>query len=344
MSDVTILTTLGLFIIDENQYPASSGRAPEYNIIGGGASYAIVGGRIASGSKLGRGVCGIFDKGSDFPQEIETEIETWKSGAIFRATPDRLTSRGANIYGEDGVRRFVYRTPKKRIMAEDIVETGGLVELRSFHFCCSVERCQETIDIFAAARASRNPNLDRPKIIFEPFPEVCVSENLDKLHEVLPLVDVFTPNLNEAADFYLLSELPETLEAIESLALGFLISSPKNGGVVLRCGALGCFVKTRDVSIMLPAYHQDQEKVVDVTGGGNSFCGAFMVALELSGDWIAAGIAGNIASGIVIEKLGMPKVEGDLWNGVLFHDRLAHYLAANKNLLSEFDPQKFSWM
>ncbi|KAM9915215.1 hypothetical protein OXX59_010604, partial [Metschnikowia pulcherrima] len=104
------------------------------------------------------------------------------------------------------------------------------------------------------------------------------------------------------------------------------------------------FVKTRGVSLMLPAYHQNQQNVVDVTGGGNSFCGAFMTALELSRDWIAAGIVGNIASGVVVEKLGMPSVKGDIWNGVSFKERLATYLDANKQLLTVFDPATINWI
>ncbi|KAM9925358.1 hypothetical protein OXX59_003940 [Metschnikowia pulcherrima] len=343
MTTVPLLTTLGLFIIDGNEYPASINRPAENNIIGGGASYAIIGGRIACGQKLGRQICGIIDKGSDFPAEIEDEMKTWDSGAIFRNTPERLTSRGVNIYGEDGVRQFVYKSPKKRIVADDILHTGNLLDSRTFHFCCSIERCEETIDIFLAERAKKGIST-RPKFIFEPFPEVCVPENLENLHKIMHKVDVFSPNLNEAADFYSMSVLPETPEDIEQLASKFLASSGPHGGVVLRCGALGCFVKTRGVSLMLPAYHQNQQNVVDVTGGGNSFCGAFMTALELSRDWIAAGIVGNIASGVVVEKLGMPSVKGDIWNGVSFKERLATYLDANKQLLTVFDPATINWI
>ncbi|OBA22467.1 Ribokinase-like protein [Metschnikowia bicuspidata var. bicuspidata NRRL YB-4993] len=343
MGEHPILTTLGLFIIDENHYPPSSGREPEYDIIGGGGPYAIVGGRIAAGSKLGHCICGIIDKGTDFPAGVERDIAAWNSGAIFRHTPGRLTSRGANIYGDDGVRTFVYKTSKKRIVADDILATEGLLELRSFHLCCSMERCEETIGVFMRERAKRDAGLARPKFVFEPFPAVCVAENLPLLHRMLPLVDVFTPNLDEAASFFQMAELPQTPKDIGALALRFLASSPAGGGVVLRCGALGCFVQTHHLSLMLPAYHQDQAKVVDVTGGGNSFCGAFMTALELSGDWITAAVVGTIASGIVIERLGMPLVDGDVWNGVLFHDRLARYTATHSDVLAGHDLGPFDW-
>lgn len=341
MSD-PLFSTLGLFIIDENQYPESWKRHPEFNIIGGGGSYAIIGGRFVSGPKLGKRVCGIIDKGSDFPERIQEEMESWGSGAIFRYDPNRLTSRGANIYGEDGVRNFVYRAPKKRIEGVDIVNTENLVNLRSFHFCCSVERCEETIDLLST-KAQENGR-PKPLYVFEPFPEVCTHENLDVLNRMLHKVDVFSPNLNEAAALAGLDKLPTTEEEIKRLANLFLKYSSPSGGIALRCGELGCYILTQTVSIMLPAYHQSQSTVVDVTGGGNSFCGAFITALCLSGDWLTSGILANLASGCVIETLGMPKLDGEKWNKLTVKERLQLYLNSNKEILADFDQKKIDWM
>lgn len=342
MSDTPVLTTLGLFIIDENQYPKSRNREPEYDIIGGGASYAIIGGRIAAGPDFGRRVCGILDKGSDFSPQIETEIETWGSGAIFRSTPNRLTSRGANVYDENGIRTFIYRAPKKRIEGSDILETGNLIDLRSFHFCCSVERCEETIDLFLDK--TKDNGKPPAKFIFEPFPEVCKPENLEALNKILHKVDVFSPNLDEAAAFYGLKKLPRTEEEIAELALKFFKFSSANGGVVLRCGALGSYILSRTVSVMLPAYHNDQKCVIDVTGGGNSFCGGFITALVISNDWLTAGILGNIVSGCVIETLGMPKFNNGKWNGLSVKDRLQRYVNANREILQDNKMPVIEWI
>lgn len=338
MSDEPLLTTLGLFIIDENRYPLSSGRATEVDIIGGGASYAIVGGRIAAGERLGSRICGIVDKGSDFPEAVQQTLEDLGTGIVFRDTPDRLTTRGANVYTEDGAREFIYLAPKKRIVAEDILADQHLLSLRSFHFCCSLERCEEAIDLFAQHRGHRK----KAKVIFEPFPGICNPENAAALFKMLHKVEIFSPNLMEAAAF-LLRLIPTTEKEIANLAAKFYPFCPKDGGVVLRCGELGCFIKSANVSVMLPAYHQDQTKVVDVTGGGNSFCGAFVAALELSGDWLLAGVLASVASGIVIEQLGLPSVVGDVWNGLSIHDRLAKYCTWHKEIVGDFD-QSLQWM
>lgn len=330
--DVTpLFTTLGLFIIDDNVYPESWNRETEYNIIGGGASYAIVGSRFVAGPKQAKGIYGIIDKGSDFPKEVEEEIMSWGTGTIFRQDNTRLTTRGANIYRDDGVREFVYRSTKKRIEAKDVISTG-LIHLSCFHFCCSVERCEESIDIF------NNLNADSgiaPTYVFEPFPEVCVAENFAQLSEMLRKVTVFTPNLNEAAGFAGLRNLPQTEAEIRTLARLFF-QYMSGGCVVLRCGELGSYVCSENVDIMLPAYHQDQSKVVDVTGAGNTFCGAYITALKLSNsDYVYAGVMATLASGCAIECLGVPKLENEKWNGLTVKERLQHYIKENALILED---------
>lgn len=345
MADTPLLTSLGLFIIDENQYPESWNRSPEFDIIGGGLSYAVIGARIVTGKFVGPRISGIIDMGTDFPASLKSEIEKWGTGVIFRANLDRLTTRGVNIYRENGVRDFEYRNPKKRILGKDIIDTAPLLSLRSFHFCCAIDRCEETIDDFLSL--TKNNGYPKPKFIFEPFPDICTPQNLENLQGMLHKVDVFSPNLHEAASFYELeSSLQHSEENIRGLAEKFHSFQSKNSGVVLRCGELGCYVKTSTISIMIPPYHIDQSKVVDVTGGGNSFCGAFIAALELCGDWIVSAILASIASGIVIEQLGMPNLadEDELWNGESVEDRLKIYMGRNGHLLQYFQRNLITWM
>lgn len=329
------MTSLGLFIIDENQYPPSWNRTPELDIIGGGLSYAVIGARIVSGPKYSKRITGIVDMGLDFPPAIKKEIESWDTGLIFRSDSSRMTTRGINIYREDGVRDFKYISPKKRILGEDILEVQPLANLRTYHFCCAIDRCESTIDDFLE-RSSLHV-LSKPKFIFEPFPDVCVPQNLAALESMLHKVDVFSPNLHESASFHQLEKSAPSEELIRGLAEKFHKFQTSDGGVVLRCGELGCYVLSDTVSVMLPAYHIDQEKVVDVTGGGNSFCGAFVTALELSGDWLLSAVLATVASGIVIEKLGMPTLQNEFWNNETVKERLSSYIDRNRALLLELN-------
>ncbi|KAI5967441.1 MAK32 [Candida theae] len=319
---MTILTTLGMFIIDENQYidpPAPK----QTNIIGGAGTYAMIGARIVSSPELGLKISGIIDEGTDFPSEVHDEIDSWHTGVIFRQNNHRLTTRGVNTYIKD-IRHFHYQTDKRRIEVEDIFQYEKLKYSKCYHLICSIDRCR---DIIGKIREI-NPDA---KYIYEPLPDDCISVNYEKLQMLLPLVDIFTPNLDEARAFLANSDDMDVFD----LCLEFTkFQKMTNSGTVIRCGADGCGLRTIDNRmIKLPAYHQNQADVVDVTGGGNSFCGGFIMGWYLSqGDWLVGGVCGNIASGCIIEKLGVPKVneEGQEFNGKTLQERLDKYLDMTK--------------
>ncbi|CCG22700.1 Mak32 protein [Candida orthopsilosis Co 90-125] len=320
---MTILTTLGMFIIDENQYidpPAPK----KTNIIGGAGTYAIIGARIVSSPKLGHQISGIIDEGTDFPVEVHKEIESWQTGVIFRRNNHRLTTRGVNTY-VGGIRHFHYQTEKRRIQVEDVFQYDKLKYSKCYHLICSIDRCRDIIEQINEV----NPNA---KYIYEPLPDDCVASNYDKLQGLLPLIDIFTPNLDEARAFFRTDD-PDSRELCSKFTQ---FQKIPNSGTVIRCGADGCCISTIDSeSFKLPAYHQNQADVIDVTGGGNSFCGGFIMGWYLSqGDWLVGGICGNIASGCIIERLGMPKVSEDGWklNGKSLRERVDTYLRNNSKL------------
>ena len=88
------VVSLGMFIIDDIYYPIP--RAPVTDIIGGAGSYAVVGARIMQGS--GHGIGWTVHTGYDFPENVRKEIESWGTSCNFVNTPERLTTRGLNIY------------------------------------------------------------------------------------------------------------------------------------------------------------------------------------------------------------------------------------------------------
>lgn len=82
----------------------------------------------------------------------------------------------------------------------------------------------------------------------------------------------------------------------------------------------------------MPAYHfNNPAKVVDPTGGGNSFLGGFSLGYVLShGNLKVASVSGNIAAGCAIEQLGVPKFRDNKWNGMSYAERLSHYITEFK--------------
>lgn len=110
-----------------------------------------------------------------------------------------------------------------------------------------------------------------------------------------------------------------------------LLNNTKVKAIVVRSGKDGCYVATNTESAWLPAYHQDASKVVDPTGGGNTFLGGFSITLARSSmvDFASikrAVISGAVAASFAIEQIGMPTLAGEgdreTWNNASVQKRL----------------------
>ncbi|KAL2153360.1 hypothetical protein VTH82DRAFT_4515 [Thermothelomyces myriococcoides] len=87
----------------------------------------------------------------------------------------------------------------------------------------------------------------------------------------------------------------------------------------------------------IPAYYGDgytkgdaRDKVVDPTGGGNTFLGALSVALARGKSIEEACVWGHVAASFAIEQVGFPVLSVDeqgreTWNGVRVEDRLREF-------------------
>lgn len=81
----------------------------------------------------------------------------------------------------------------------------------------------------------------------------------------------------------------------------------------------------------LPAYHTNAEKVVDPTGGGNTFLGGLAVALARGKSIEEACAWGSVAASFAIEQVGVPEIGKDeegreTWNGERVEERLRGYV------------------
>jgi ribokinase len=71
--------------------------------------------------------------------------------------------------------------------------------------------------------------------------------------------------------------------------------------IALTLGAQGCILLTADREINLPAYSVN---VVDTTGAGDAFIGAFSTAIASGHDFLTAGQWGNAAGALATTSLG----------------------------------------
>lgn len=184
--------------------------------------------------------------------------------------------------------------------------------------------------------------VERPLLVWEPFPAECQPAFLDRHLEACGLVDVFSPNHVELLGLFGETTAPEAPSpsldkgVVESCA-GKLLDAMTAAGplsrhprtVLVRAAEHGSFLASAHRSLWLPPVHADAGKVVDATGGGNAFLGAFAVALERSGDAVEACAHGHVAASFAIEQIGFPTLrtdgEEDLWNDASFAKRLRMY-------------------
>jgi ribokinase len=115
--------------------------------------------------------------------------------------------------------------------------------------------------------------------------------------EMLPMVDVLTPNETEA-EIITGREVRTTEEA--TVAAGLLLDAGV-GVVVITLGANGALVVTDDGALHVPGRRVD---VVDTTGAGDAFNGALAVALAEGQPLEEAVAFSNVAAALQVTKLG----------------------------------------
>ncbi|KAI0035582.1 Ribokinase-like protein [Vararia minispora EC-137] len=329
-----VFATLGLFIIDEfsfsdeNGNPTNEKRPAE---IGGGGTYAAIGARMWLPPRT-FGM--VIDAGTDFPQDVHAALKDYSEEMwCFRTQEGHMTTRALNIYRGQH-RDFEYLTPRIRLTPRDLVNTR-LADPLTIHFVCSPKRAH----VITSELRELGWN---PTTIYEPIPFRCVPEELPSLLEVLPAIDVLSPNAGEALSLLSVPE-PVTREKIEQAAKRFVdagVGSESNGFVVIRSGEMGSYVLSRGHGgEWIDAYWQDQSKVIDVTGAGNAFLGGLAAGITLeSGDVYEAALYGTVSASFVIEQGGLPHLtrlspntpDIEEWNGDSPRKRLEE-VRARKN-------------
>lgn len=129
--------------------------------------------------------------------------------------------------------------------------------------------------------------------ILNPAPARSIDEDNFKL------IDYFTPNETEA-EFYLNKKI-ETTEDIRHAANGLLKKGIKN--VIITLGEKGIFFANRKENFFLEAYKL-KKPVIDTTGAGDAFNGAFAVGLANDLEIKEALTFANKVAGISTTKLG----------------------------------------
>lgn len=216
---------------------------------------------------------------------------------------DRISTGCAFVtYFSDGERKFIFHIGNTPAVLAPAPAPQKLEGLKFFHIMgCSLMadmafggRIVETMRAAAAAGAkiSFDPNV-RPELMKDP-------EAKDLIAAVLQQTSVFMPGKSELR---MLSGCDDIEEAVQAMFREY----PKMEIIALKNGKKGCIIYTRDTRFAFGVY---AVPVLDATGAGDSFDGAFLCAL-LEGKSIedAAKMATAAAS---LNTAAFGPMEGDI--------------------------------
>jgi len=117
--------------------------------------------------------------------------------------------------------------------------------------------------------------------------------------ELIPLVDFLTPNQTEASALLKASWTIRNFEDARAAAEALL-----GGGyaaVALKLGELGCYIASDETRAAIPGF---KVRAIDTTGAGDTFNGAFAVALAEGAALEEAGRFANAAAAISVTRRG----------------------------------------
>ncbi|KAI0435588.1 Ribokinase-like protein [Xylaria telfairii] len=325
--------SLGMFLLDEIRFPDGN---KVVDVPGGSGLYATLGARLFKPGSTAVDVGCIILAGYDLPESTVRFLESWQITLLLIRDVDKPCTRGLLQYEDDGSGRntFTYVTTPLRPSATHLA-ASSLLFATSFQFLAVPEDLEKQVSTLFRLREEQGI-ADRPLIVWEPAPLGCSSANLASHLKACALVDVFSPNRVELS--YLIGEKTKTKgdfspSIIEAQARKFVeagIGPNGNGLAVIRSGEHGVLLLSNNMQAeWLPTYHEKgASQVVDPTGAGNTFLGAFAVALQETRDPREAGLRANVAASYAIEQFGPPKLtqasesSGELWNSSEVMSRL----------------------
>ncbi len=288
MSRVSYVS-IGNVIIDDIVLPDG---VTHMGVLGGGGTHAIVGMRIWT-DEIGF----VAAVGSDLLPECREALEAYNidlSGIVLRS--GYQTARAWQIFEWDERRfelfrtdfdDFIRRSPQLEEMPKDYWQAKG------FHLLSDARGGEaEVVD---ALKRQGNPI-----VLWEPPPLIVTPEGRDMAREILPRVDIFSPNLREATALCETSDVEAIMDTL--IDWGTEIVS-------LRMGIQGSAVRQRGKqTVRIPIVPTE---VIDVTGAGNAYCGGFLVGYVETGDVRMAAMCGAVSASFAIEQFGIPHITAE---------------------------------
>ncbi|KAI9091267.1 Ribokinase-like protein, partial [Phlyctochytrium arcticum] len=280
-------------------------------------------------SRLLSYVCNI---GEDCPSDVHDALTALDITLEKRLIPNEKQPRAWNVFGSDenpGHRSFKFQTPEDsyinhfRVSPEQF-PPSWFSSVEYVHLLMSPARLTDWIHKFKTLAAKRT---SLPFIVWEPSPDSCTSSHWTDFLQACLMVDVVSPNHEETQSLakgvspdLSSSDRPNVLNDLQTLATCLTESVAKIAEkgrrpiFVIRAAQHGCLVVESDEpGTLVPAVWgpDQQDRVKDVTGAGNSFMGGFMVGFARTKDAVEAAKYGAVSASFTVEQIGCPAILDD---------------------------------
>ncbi|RXK37627.1 hypothetical protein M231_05103 [Tremella mesenterica] len=202
--------TLEEFIIDTFTHIQEDGSQVDVDQpdqIGGGGSYAIIGARIfLPPTKVGMLLSYTPES---LPEPMRQSLlaygeEMW---AFVLRKDGNPTTRILNTY-HGQIRTERYLSPPNLFTPLSLLSTPWINPSNPedwpiiIHFISYSDRARKVVEELDILREKMGKDDWIPKLVWEPYPPMCIPENVTALRELVPFFDIISPNHTEALSFF----------------------------------------------------------------------------------------------------------------------------------------------
>jgi sugar/nucleoside kinase (ribokinase family) len=258
-------------------------------VLGGGAVHAAFAMRLwhdAIGLVVAAGQQFPADAAQELQRNFDTRGVIWRAAPVARAWQLFKWDSQRGEFGRSEIWRTSFADFRRNLPAPDeVLPDLGAVE-GAYLECDAPQPLLRWIDRLRQAGC--------PVLVWEPWASFYHEHDRTSFRQLAPLVDVVSPNLAEAQRL-------TALQDPEQIAIA--LCSDGASAVALRLGAQGSLIARPGQKPILVKAVQS-EKIVDVTGAGNAYCGGLVVGLAETGNLTTAAHYASATASFALEQFG----------------------------------------
>jgi sugar/nucleoside kinase (ribokinase family) len=271
---------VGTLMLDDILYP---GKDWAWATLGGSAVHAAAGMRVWV-DRVGL----VARTGQHFPSSAQAQLDAYgfETSGLIACLPEPARAFQRFDAGERRHEEFRFPPGGQGLSIATNEFPAAYLTASGFHLMAGA--VTEHIQLAELLRGNSSAT-----ILVEPYYDPIGDVRASDLTLMLERVHVFAPDLAEASALTGTDHIPTMLDELS--ATGTI--------VVLRMGKRGALIRDASThrTFLIPSAAR---RIVDVTGAGNAFSGAWLAGYVQYGDVVRAGRMATVAASFAVEQLG----------------------------------------